>query len=112
LTRIARDIPLVRVSALTGQGVDELRDAIKDRVINTSGGHTDALLAPNLRHKVAIESASESFRRGAIAVKERMPWEIVAFELKSGLEALGDIIGETTSEEVLEKIFSDFCIGK
>jgi tRNA modification GTPase len=112
LNRVARNIPLVRVSALTGQGVDDLRRAIKDRVISSSGGQTEALLAPNLRHKAALESASESFRRGAMAIKHRMPWEIIALELKSGLEALGEIIGETTNEEVLEKIFNQFCIGK
>jgi tRNA modification GTPase len=112
LDLVAGDIPRVRVSALTGRGIEDLRGAIKDKVIASGGGQTDPSLAPNLRHTVALESARKSLAKGTAAVKDGAPWEIAALELGEALESLGEIIGETTNEEVLEKIFSVFCIGK
>jgi tRNA modification GTPase len=112
LDRVVKGIPMARVSALTGQGIDGLRRAIRDKVIASSGGQTDTFLAPNLRHTAALESTYESLLRGAVAIKDGLPWEIIALEISSGLGALGEITGETTTEEVLEKVFSEFCIGK
>ena len=56
--------------------------------------------------------AAQFFKNAAQGTKENAPMEIIAVELKSGLDALGEIIGETTSEEVLDSIFSQFCLGK
>jgi len=105
-------LPLVRISALTGQGLDELRKAIVDCAL---GGHIDMTTshgAPNLRHSQALEEAVQCFRRAGRKVEEAAPMEIVAFEIRSGLDALGRIIGEATTEEVLDSIFSQFCLGK
>jgi len=104
--------PSVRVSALTGEGLDRLRKAIKDAIL---GGGVDAAssdVAPNVRHRHALAQALGFFKEAALRIREDAPMEIVALELKSGLEALGEITGETTTEEVLDSIFSQFCLGK
>jgi len=69
-------------------------------------------LIPNLRHKEALEEASRYFRSATLNIRERSPMEIIAVELTSGLEALGEIVGETSNEEIYDRIFSQFCLGK
>ncbi len=106
------DLPRVRVSALTGEGLDDLRDTMSSCVLEGDAGLSTSRIAPNLRHKQALTEAARFFRDAVQCLKEDGPAEVVALELKSGLDALGEIIGETTSEEVLNRIFSRFCIGK
>ena len=101
----------VRISALTGDGIEELRKAIRDEI--TSGiDTTDLGIVPSLRHKEALDRAAAHFQKGVSNLTEGLPFEIVAADLQEGLEALGEIVGETTNEEVLDRIFSQFCIGK
>jgi len=105
-------LPTVRISALTGEGIDDLRQAIRNLVLE-GGSEIDATqLAPNLRHKNALKEAHRYLENAARGIREVLPLDIIALELQSGLEALGDIIGETTQEAVLDQIFSQFCIGK
>jgi tRNA modification GTPase len=112
LDRALDGMSVVRISALTGEGMDDLHKAIRDHVL---GGHMDPMssgLAPNLRHRHALADASKYFRGAFHNINQGLPLEVIAVDLNSGLEALGDIIGETTNEDVIEKIFSDFCVGK
>ncbi|MBW2144016.1 MAG: tRNA modification GTPase [Deltaproteobacteria bacterium] len=104
--------PVVRISALTGQGLDDLRRVIVECVLEGDMDLTSSNVVPNLRHKQALTDAAGFFNSAARSLKEDAPTEIVAVELKSGLDALGAIIGETTSEEILDSIFSQFCLGK
>ncbi len=105
-------LPVMRISALTGQGLDELRKTIVNYVLEGEIDLTSSNIAPNLRHKEALTDAADFFRSAAHIMEAEGPLEIVALELKSGLDALGEIIGETTSEDVLNSIFSQFCLGK
>jgi tRNA modification GTPase len=105
-------LPSVNLSALTGEGIDDLRKAIHRLVLE---GHLDMMsthVVPNLRHREALSEAADFFRSAARNTEEGLPTEIVATDLHSGLEALGEIIGATTTEDVLDKIFSQFCLGK
>ena len=105
-------IPAVRISALTGQGLDDLKSSVVKCVL---GGELDLITSnviPNLRHSQALQKAMDFFKDAAHNLAEDAPMEIVAIGLKSGLDALGEIIGETTSEDVLDSIFSRFCLGK
>lgn len=102
----------VSVSALTGDGLEGLRKAIVESILTEGADLSCSRAAPNLRHRQALEEALACFRRAAESITSRLPMEIVALELKSGLDFLGQIIGETTPEDVLETIFSRFCLGK
>jgi tRNA modification GTPase len=73
---------------------------------------TSSHIVPNMRHREALEGAARFFRDAAESVREEKPMEIAAFELKSGLDALGEVTGETAGEDVLDSIFSRFCLGK
>ncbi|MEW6668267.1 MAG: tRNA uridine-5-carboxymethylaminomethyl(34) synthesis GTPase MnmE [Thermodesulfobacteriota bacterium] len=103
---------VVRLSALTGEGMDDLRRAIMRRVGTAELDPASPGLAPNLRQKAALTEASRHFRNGLVHLREEGPLEIIAADFQAGLEALGEIIGETTPEDVLDRIFSEFCIGK
>jgi tRNA modification GTPase len=102
----------IRLSALTGEGMEDLRQAILRRVGSVGMDPGSPGLAPNLRQKEALSEASRHFSNGLTHLREEWPPEIVAVDFQSGLEALGEIIGETTSEDILDRVFSEFCIGK
>lgn len=103
---------VIRVSASTGEGMDELRAAIVKQVLSRETDSLAAQVAPNLRHKRALEEAYECFQRAKLQTAQNMPLEIVASDMQAGLEALGEIVGAASSEDVLDRIFSEFCIGK
>ena len=104
--------PSVRISALTGEGLDSLKKAIRDVILGAEVDATSFQAAPNLRHRQALVRALGFFEEAAHTIREDSPMEIVALELKSGIDALGEITGETTTEEVLDSIFRQFCLGK
>jgi len=112
LNKVLNGFPVVRISALTGEGIDKLCKAIRDRALAGDMSAGTSSLAPNLRHKTALTEASRYFKNAASNTKEESPMEIIAVDLNSGLEALAEIIGETTNEDIYEKIFSEFCLGK
>ncbi|VAX34685.1 tRNA-5-carboxymethylaminomethyl-2-thiouridine(34)synthesis protein MnmE, partial [hydrothermal vent metagenome] len=105
------DLPIVRISAKTGDGIDSLKREIEARIFK-SGASSDGVMITNLRHKLALDQTMESLSRASGAIKNKMPCEITAFELRDGLDRLGEIAGETTTEDILNRIFSQFCIGK
>jgi len=104
--------PSVKISALTGQGLDQLKKAMKDCILEGRLDMTSSHAVPNLRHRHALNNALQFFKDAEHRTREEAPMEIIALELRSGLDALGEITGETTGEDVLDSIFSQFCLGK
>jgi len=102
----------VFISAKEGQGLEELSRRIFEIVV----GHGPAEppeIAPNLRQKAALERAEEALKRALtlLAQPEPLP-ELLSLELREALSVLGEITGEVTTEDLLDRIFSTFCIGK
>jgi tRNA modification GTPase len=105
-------LPWVRISALHNEGIDSLKDAVFQQVTSQSGAGDLPSVVPNLRHKVKIEKALDASRAALEGLDVRRPAELVAVDLKEALDALGEIIGVTTTEDILDQIFNRFCIGK
>ncbi|MBW2065566.1 MAG: tRNA uridine-5-carboxymethylaminomethyl(34) synthesis GTPase MnmE [Deltaproteobacteria bacterium] len=105
-------LPTVRISALRGDGIHELKERIADTVMTGRITGDSSPIAPNVRHTQALTRSLEAFSRAAETINEDLPYEITALELHNGLEALGEITGETTGDEILDRIFSHFCLGK
>ena len=105
-------LSFVKISALTGEGIEDLQQAIRDLILLGGAGDAASNIVPNLRHTLALSAASESFQKALHNTKSGLPLEIIAADLTSGLEALSEITGEQSSEELLDTIFSRFCIGK
>ena len=103
----------VEISALTGKGIDRLKEAIQDTILSDDALSVSTSHAvPNLRHRQALKAAEECFQNAGTKAKNSAPMEIVAFELRTGLDILGEITGQTINDEILDSIFSQFCLGK
>jgi len=111
LKRHLPSAPLVQVSVITGSGMDSLRQAIYDIALQGKAISYHPMLV-NLRHKSALLCAEKALESLVQAVAQRMPHEFLAADLRCAVDALGEIIGEVTTEDLLDRIFRDFCIGK
>ena len=103
---------VVAVSATRGDGLGLLRGELA--IMLGAGGDERAAGAAigNLRHVEALSRAGGALERAALAAREAWPGEIVALELREGLHAIGEVTGKTISGDLLDRIFSRFCIGK
>lgn len=106
-----RDL-VVEVSAKVGAGLDTLRDRVRSRLMPGRLEPDDSLLVTNVRHQAALHRAHESLRQAMVSVREGRSGECVALDLRAAADALGEITGVITTDEILDRIFSDFCIGK
>jgi tRNA modification GTPase len=102
----------VRVSCLTGEGLDALLDKMVEAAGQRQHAAGQPLAAINARHKALLESARQALRAAGDLVRENNPPELAAVELRAALEALGRIVGSADTEEILGEIFGRFCIGK
>jgi len=101
----------VATSALTGQGIDDLRAALLNMVRAPSGESESGILT-NLRQHEAIAAALVGLAAAKEAVARATPHEMVLLDLYAGLRYLDSLTGETTADDILNRIFSTFCIGK
>lgn len=106
-----KNIPKVNISALHDINIDLLKDMIARTVIKDSLEY-ESYLIPNLRHKKAIEKSLESLINAKKGIDNAMPFELINIDIQEAVDTLGDIIGITIREDILEHIFSNFCIGK
>lgn len=104
--------PVVDVSCVTGQGIEPLKDGIKQLV--WSGDIKAEMLEVmiNSRHQDALSRARAATLHTLEALRERKGLELVAMDLRIAVNAIGEIVGHTTTEDLLDMIFSQFCIGK
>ncbi|MCA9520047.1 MAG: tRNA uridine-5-carboxymethylaminomethyl(34) synthesis GTPase MnmE [Myxococcales bacterium] len=102
----------LRVSALTAAGLEELIDRIVDIVGARDPGHEQSVVLTNARHRDLLERAAASLERAREALVGGEEPEFVTVDVQETLDAIGAISGMTTPDEWLNKIFSQFCIGK
>jgi tRNA modification GTPase len=105
------DLTLVRTSAITGEGIDDLRKVILELVHGRGSGNEDGMLT-SVRHHQAVTGALESLSAARKAVAEKIPHEMLLLDLYAALRHLDSLTGETTPDDILNLIFSTFCIGK
>jgi tRNA modification GTPase len=103
---------ILNISATRGDGLEDLKDRIFESCLKDWKEGREGVVITNLRHMTAIENASTSLDRAVSALIENQPLEILALELRESMDRLGEIVGIVTTEDILNKIFNDFCIGK
>lgn len=103
---------IVEISVLKGVGIERLEDKIKEMVMNEKDFNIEEKIIINIRHKGVMKKVAELLHSTENAMKEKMSEEFPSADLKIAYDLLGEIVGETTREDVLDKIFSQFCIGK
>ena len=103
---------IVEVSALKGTGLESLKEMIVSTSSVMRKDQTEGVLISSLRHKDALIRAEKSLNLAIDSLKKKMSPEFVALDVKSSLDAIGEVVGKTVTDDILNKIFSDFCIGK
>ncbi len=104
--------PVVKASALTGAGVDELRASILHLAGSDGGAQQESGFLTNVRQKQAVSDAIAALDKASAAVPQKTPHEMLLLDLYASLRALDDLTGSTTADDILNLIFSSFCIGK
>ena len=103
---------VINISAAKGDGIEELKDTVFQSSVKNWKEQKEGVIVTNLRHKIAIQAAYDSLKNGIKAIETDKPLEIIAIEFRDSLDRLGEIVGAVTTDDILNRIFSDFCIGK
>lgn len=103
---------VLEISATFRIGLDELREAIRSRLLPGSLESNEGVLVTNLRHAAAFERALQGVDQARQSVEAGRAGELVAMDLRIAADALGEITGVITTDEILERIFAEFCVGK
>lgn len=113
LQRRFANYPVVAISAKLGSGLHELEAALFSLVTGQpSGWDPGSSTAPNARHRAALAKACTACQALAAGLGGKLAPELLAIDLQTVLDYLGEIVGYTTTEDVLDKIFGEFCLGK
>ncbi len=103
---------ILNISATRGDGLEDLKDRIFESCLKDWKEEKEGVVVTNLRHKIAIQNAKTSLDRAVFTLIQNQPLEILALELRDSLDRLGEVVGVVTTEDILNKIFNNFCIGK
>ncbi len=103
---------VISISAKKHTGIDKLEDTIKEMFFQGEILFNDEIYITNVRQKTALNSALDSFRMVQQSIDNGMPEDFYSIDLMSGYEELGSIIGEALGEDLVNEIFSKFCMGK
>jgi tRNA modification GTPase len=106
-----KDFPALRISCVTEDGLPQLKQEILAR-IRRQNLRPESAIAINTRHRDCLRRALESCDRARRALGERLSAEYVAVDLDQALRAVGEVIGVVDVEQILDSVFSQFCIGK
>ncbi|NTW05271.1 MAG: tRNA uridine-5-carboxymethylaminomethyl(34) synthesis GTPase MnmE [Peptococcaceae bacterium] len=105
-------IPVVKISSLSGQGMTALEDSIEELITQGKAALSETVIVSRARHEDAIYRANKHMEELLAGFSTGVPLDLLSIDLRSAWEALGEINGSTVTEDLLDRIFSDFCIGK
>ena len=108
----AGNIPVISVSAKEEQGIREFEDKIKEMFLKGDISFNDQIYITNVRQKNALEQALESMKKVIQSIEDGMPEDFYSIDLMDAYESLGSIIAESVGEDLINEIFSKFCMGK
>ena len=106
------DHPTYVVSAKTGLGIETVKAALRAQLVSGGFDTTESVMVTNVRHRDALRRASDSLSQALESVQCGMAGELVSIDVRAAADALGEITGAITTDEILGRIFSQFCIGK
>ena len=106
------DKPVLSISAKEEQGIRELEDTLKEMFFHGEISFNDEVYITNVRHKTALQDAYGSLQKVIMSIENDMPEDFYSIDLLDAYESLGSITGETIGEDLVNEIFSKFCMGK
>ena len=104
--------PVLSVSAKEEKGIKELEETLKNMFFHGEISFNDEVYITNIRHKTAIQDAYDSLEKVMVSIENDMPEDFYSIDLLDAYESLGSITGETIGEDLVNEIFSKFCMGK
>lgn len=102
----------LKISALDGENIESLKKMMKERALENKDYDTSSLLVTSSRHRDSLQKARKNVQRAIHGLDSGMTGDLLAIDLRAALKELGTITGEITTEDLLDSIFSRFCIGK
>ncbi len=112
VSHILSDKKIFCFSAKTSEGLEELEQYLKDQFLREQISYHDDIYITNARQQECLADTAESLAQLMQSIEDGMPEDLYAIDLCNAYEALGKIIGETVEEDIIDKIFKDFCMGK
>ena len=106
-----KDFTIIETSMVSRDGIDKLEGAIFD-IFDSKELNKESLMITNLRHERLLNSSKEKLQSSLKDIKSFVPIDCVEVDLRSSYDDLGLIIGETVSDEIMDKVFREFCVGK
>jgi len=106
------DKPMIEISAKEERGIEELEETLKNMFFDGEISFNDEVYITNIRHKTALSNAHESLEKVIFSIENDMPEDFYSIDLLDAYESLGSITGETIGEDLVNEIFSKFCMGK
>lgn len=103
---------IIEISAKNGQGIGELEQTLKEMFFEGKISFNDEIYITNVRHKTALNNAYEALKKVKESIEMGMPEDFYSIDLMDAYEELGSITGETIGEDLVNEIFSKFCMGK
>ncbi len=111
IQRLGRSLRIVQTCASSGQGIEELEDEIF-KLAASSDAASESILVTNVRHKQLLESVLASINNALSTLNSNAPVDLLSVDIQAARNYLGLITGETASDDLVDRIFSEFCIGK
>jgi len=112
IEKLVPEAKIVKVSALKQEGIDELKTVIYDTITEKMGFTDEGLIVASERQRRILEESREFLKGALCAMAEGVPIEMVEIDIRDAWEKLGEITGDTVSEDIINTIFQKFCIGK
>jgi tRNA modification GTPase TrmE len=107
-----KDKKIIDISIKTGKGMEDIKDEIYDFVYSGQANYSSEVLVTNIRHKNLLGKAESSLQKALETLNDKLPLDFVSIDIKEALESIGQITGETVQDDIIDRIFSQFCIGK
>lgn len=112
MIRARVDKPVILISAKEERGIDQLEQTVRDMFYDGKISFNDEIYITNMRQKAALSEALESLEQVTVSIQNQMPEDFFSIDLMNAYEELGSITGETVGEDLVNEIFSKFCMGK
>ena len=102
----------MEVCSISGKGIEALKDAIKQKIWAGEIAAESLQVMINARHQEALSRARAAVLHTIGALREELSLELAAMDLRIATNAVGEVVGKTSTEDLLDSIFSQFCLGK
>lgn len=112
INELPADEEIIQISAKNGMGIDKLSEYLKNRYELGNIGQNDTCVITNLRHTAALSRAKDALSRMENDLLTGIPSDLLTIDLNIAIDALGEITGTTISEDIVNSIFHNFCVGK